>query len=68
MPEHGRSHRRQGGGDQVKSKRGKRKVAKVMGEFKRGRLHSGSRTGPKVTGRDQAIAIALSGARKQRRR
>lgn len=36
------------------------KVAKVMGEFKRGTLRSGS--GAKVTGRDQAVAIALSEA------
>ncbi|MES2201889.1 MAG: DUF6496 domain-containing protein [candidate division FCPU426 bacterium] len=39
------------------------KVAKVMEEFKEGKLHSGSRKGPKVTDRKQAIAIALSEAR-----
>jgi hypothetical protein len=39
------------------------KVKKVMGEFKRGKLRSGSKTGPKVKSRDQAIAIALSEAR-----
>ena len=32
----------------------------VMGEFKRGKLRSGSKTGPKVTNRKQAIAIGLS--------
>jgi hypothetical protein len=32
----------------------------VMGEFKRGALHSGSKTGPTVTNRKQAIAIGLS--------
>ena len=32
----------------------------VMGEFKRGQLHSGSKTGPKVKNRKQAIAIGLS--------
>lgn len=42
----------------------KGKVKKVMGEFKRGTLHSGSKKGPKVTSRKQAIAIALSEARK----
>jgi len=36
-----------------------------MGEFKRGKLHSGSKHGPKVTSRKQAIAISLSEARKQ---
>jgi hypothetical protein len=36
------------------------KVSKVMGEYKRGKLRSGSKTGPKVKSRKQAIAIALS--------
>lgn len=40
------------------------KVKKVMGEFKRHQLHSGSKTGPIVTKRDQAIAIALHEGRK----
>ena len=40
------------------------KVAKVMGEYKRGQLHSGSKKGPQVTSRGQAVAIALSEARK----
>jgi Family of unknown function (DUF6496) len=44
-------------------KRGK--VAKVMGEFKRGQLHSGSSQGPTVSNPKQAIAIALSEARKK---
>ncbi|MGI9251826.1 MAG: DUF6496 domain-containing protein [Pseudohongiellaceae bacterium] len=42
------------------SKRQKAKVDKVMGEFKRGKLRSGSKKGPKVRSRKQAIAIALS--------
>jgi Family of unknown function (DUF6496) len=41
-----------------------RKVKKVMHEFKRGSLKSG-RSGKKVKGRKQAIAIGLSEARKQ---
>ena len=40
------------------------KTAKVMSEFKQGKLHSGSKKGPKVHSRRQAIAIALSEARK----
>jgi hypothetical protein len=40
------------------------KVKKTMGEFKRGELHSGSKTGPKVKSRRQAVAIGLSQARK----
>ncbi len=43
----------------------KKKMEKVMGEFKRGMLNSGS--GDKVTSRDQAIAIAMSEAAKAKR-
>ncbi len=40
--------------------KGQAKVAKVMGEFKRGDLHSGSAKGPIVKNPKQAMAIALS--------
>lgn len=43
---------------------GKKKVKKVMHEFKHGELHSGSKTGPVVKNKKQAIAIALSEQRK----
>jgi hypothetical protein len=43
----------------------KDKVHKVMGEYKRGKLHSGSKHGPKVKSRKQAVAIAMSEARKR---
>jgi hypothetical protein len=43
----------------------KDKVHKVMSEYKRGTLHSGSKKGPKVKSRRQAIAIAMSEARKR---
>jgi len=39
------------------------KVGKVMGEFKEGKLHSGSKSGPKVNNRKQAVAIAMNEAR-----
>lgn len=42
--------------------RGKKGVEKVMREYKEGKLHSGSKRGPKVKSRRQAIAIALSQA------
>ena len=42
------------------------KVKKVMHEFKEHELHSGSKHGPKVHNRKQAIAIALSEQRKQK--
>jgi len=35
-----------------------------MHEFKQGALHSGSKKGPKVTNMKQAVAIAISEARK----
>ena len=40
------------------------KMEKTMSEFKSGELHSGSKKGPKVQSRKQAIAIGLSQARK----
>ena len=44
-----------------KSKAGKKKkVEKVMTEFKEGKLKSGSKKGPEVTNPKQAIAIAMS--------
>lgn len=46
----------------------KDKVGKVMHEFGEGKLHSGSKHGPKVTSRKQAIAIAMSEAGKSRKR
>jgi hypothetical protein len=47
-----------------KAKGGAAKVGKVMSEFKAGELHSGSKSGPVVKSRKQAIAIGLSEARK----
>lgn len=48
------------------SVRGAAKISKVMGEFKRGELHSGSKKGPEVTSKKQALAIALSEAGKSK--
>jgi hypothetical protein len=47
---------------QGKAKGGQAKVAKVMREFKKGKLHSGDKKGPVVKNPKQAIAIALSEA------
>jgi hypothetical protein len=40
------------------------KIKKVMDEWKTGTLHSGSKKGPIVKSQKQAIAIALSEAKK----
>ena len=37
-----------------------------MTEYKEGELHSGSKKGPVVTNRKQAIAIGMSEARKRK--
>lgn len=63
-----RTHYMKGGSCEGHAKGGKvkgaAKIAKVMGEFKSGKLHSGSKEGPEVTNPKQAVAIALSEARK----
>lgn len=52
----------------LKRRKGEKKsqqmVRTAMHEFKRGQLHSGSKKGPKVKNRKQAIAIGLSQARR----
>ncbi len=44
------------------------KVGKVMGEFKRGTLHSGGsgKRYPKVKDKTQALAIALNSAKRRK--
>lgn len=44
--------------------KGGKKAAKVMREYSRGELHSGSKHGPVVKSSAQAKAIAMSEARK----
>jgi len=50
----------------AKKYKGEKKVKKVMGEYKRGKLKSSS--GDKVKDREQAIAIALSEAGMSKKR
>ncbi len=47
------------------SPKAQKKIKTVMHEFKEGKLHSGSKKGPEVENPKQAIAIALSEARKK---
>ena len=44
----------------MQKKISKGKVETVMKEYKEGKLHSGSKKGPKVTKKSQAVAIAMS--------
>ena len=44
--------------------KGGKKASKVMREFYKGELHSGSKRGPEVQNPQQAKAIAMSEARK----
>ncbi len=50
------------------TKKQRAKIKTVLGEFKEGELHSGSKEGPKVKKRSQAIAIALSEARELKKK
>lgn len=50
----------------MRAQSGKERFAeKEMHKFKKGKLHSGSKKGPVVKSRKQAIAIMLSEARKK---
>ena len=47
----------------MKKTKTEKKISKVYNEFKAGKLHSGSKSGPMVKNPKQAIAIALSEAK-----
>ena len=47
---------------------GSGKMKKVMGEYKHGTLHSGSKKGPVVSNRKQAIAIGMSEQRRGKKK
>lgn len=51
-----------------KGDKAKKKIGKVMKEFSEKKLHSGSKKGPKVKSRKLAVAIALSEARKGKKK
>lgn len=44
------------------------KVKKVLDEYAKGELHSGSKKGPVVKSKKQAVAIALSEAGKSKKK
>jgi len=47
------------------SKKAEEKIGQVMHEFGKGKLRSGSKKGPKVKSEKQAIAIAISEAKRK---
>lgn len=50
----------------MKKTKSSKRVAKVMKEFGKGKLRSGSKKGKVVTSRKQAVAIALSEAKRRK--
>lgn len=52
----------------MKMTKGQKKIGKVMHEYKMGELHTGSKAGPVVKSRKQAIAIAMSEAKMPKKR
>tara|TARA_R100000781_G_scaffold18611_6_gene14460 strand:- start:10896 stop:11102 length:207 start_codon:yes stop_codon:yes gene_type:complete len=54
------------GGKRMRKAKRKSKIRKVLKEHKEGKLRSGSKKGPKVKSRKQAIAIALSESEKRK--
>jgi hypothetical protein len=51
-----------------KESKGKKKIEKVMHEMKEGKLHSGSKKGPLVKDKAQALAIGYSEAGKSKKK
>lgn len=52
----------------MKKSSGQKKIAKVMKEFGAGKLHTGSKKGPVVKSQKQALAIALSEAKRAKKK
>jgi Family of unknown function (DUF6496) len=52
----------------MKMTKGQKKIGKVMHEYKMGELHTGSKAGPMVKSRKQAVAIAMSEAKMPKKR
>jgi hypothetical protein len=52
----------------MKEPRKQKKIKKVMKEFEEGKLHSGSKKGPVVKDKAQALAIGYSEAKKSKKK
>lgn len=64
---HGTGHKGSAQHEKRSESKKRAKMRKVMREYKRGDLHSGSKHGEKVKSRKQAVAIGMSEARKAAR-
>lgn len=51
--------------DRLYSKKAEQKIDHVIDEFEEGKLHSGSKHGPKVNKLKQALAIGISEAKRR---
>ena len=51
--------------EKLYSKKAEKKISKVMHEYGKGELHSGSKKGPVVKNEKQGIAIAISEAKRK---
>jgi hypothetical protein len=49
-------------------KKAEGKIKKVVKEFEAGKLHSGSKKGPEVTSKKQALAIGYSEAKRGKKK
>lgn len=58
-------HHRKPASKRKYSKKANEKIHKVIREFEEGKLHSGSKKGPKVKNLKQAVAIGISEAKRR---
>ncbi len=63
-----KSHEKKESKSHEKKEKTEKKVKKVMKEFGKGELHSGSKKGPKVTNPKQALAIGYSEAKEAKKK
>lgn len=50
------------------AKKVEKKIKKVIHEFEEGELHSGSKKGPKVKSKEQALAIGYAEAKEKKKK
>lgn len=63
-----KEHKKKHAKHKVKKQKAENKIAKVMEEFGKGELHSGSKHGPVVTNPKQALAIGYNTSKKAKKK